>query len=157
LNSKGQGNIEKGLTAFNFICGDLMAKLRYVRREDGDDVVNKINENSKPTFDKYNNKLDHYFRNLLVIINIIDRISINDELDDDLVINMFNKGRSTHRLQNVYIEIVRAQLSVSELTLIFYYSLRNQKGEFHRLIKKYNLFSESLRNTDIVKEDLRYL
>jgi hypothetical protein len=70
-----------------------------------------------------NDVLGHYFRNLFQILKLIDTFS--DELDDPYI----------------YSNIVRAQLSKSELQLLFLNCLDSivDEGQFSKLVRRYRL------------------
>ncbi|WP_193726668.1 putative phage abortive infection protein [Paenibacillus guangzhouensis] len=89
-------------------------------------------------YNKNDDLLGHYFRNLYNLIKIIDEsediIRYNadtGELDMDM----------TDRERKRYIRIIRAQLSFSELILIFFNSLTENGREFKELIEKHKLLN----------------
>jgi uncharacterized membrane protein len=85
-------------------------------------------------FEFFENQLGHYFRNLYRIVKWID----NSDLDFDI--------------KKQYIGILRAQLSIFELKLLFYNAL-NKKGEdFKGLILKYNFFDDHLEPEDLIEK-----
>jgi len=72
-------------------------------------------------FNKHQNDLGHYFRNLYQIIKYVDKSDIEDK--------------------KTYTNFVRAQLSSHELVLIFYNCLSQYgKEKFKPLVEKYALF-----------------
>lgn len=74
-------------------------------------------------------ELGHYFRNLYHIIKYVDKAEALKGEDAD--IEYKNRRR--------YTSLVRAQLSVFELCLIFYNGLGSEGKEFKQLIEKYGL------------------
>ncbi len=70
-------------------------------------------------YKKYQHLIGHYFRNLYTIIKIVDRSSVENKRD--------------------YTNIVRAQLSSSELVLLFYNCISPWGMKFKPLVEKYAL------------------
>jgi hypothetical protein len=86
----------------------------------GDTELDRINNTYLAFYASYQSEFGHYFRNLYNIFKFIE----NSELED----------------KRLYTNLVRAQLSSNELTLLFYNAL-SEKGnkKFKPLIEKYSL------------------
>ncbi len=86
-------------------------------------------------FDMYQDKAGHYFRNLYNIIKFVDQRS--------------PRGRS----KKFYTNFVRAQLSSSELGLLFYNCLSDYGNEkFKPLVEKYALLKNMPKRDDFLIE-----
>ncbi|MBL4974829.1 putative phage abortive infection protein [Bacillus halotolerans] len=108
-------------------------------------ILNNINRRFKGSNKSYESLLDsyeyyysnydyifgHYFRNMYRIVKFID------EADLDL-----NEKKN-------YIGILRAQLSTSELSLVFYNALSDKGDKFRKLIQKHEFFDDHLNDQEI--------
>jgi hypothetical protein len=80
----------------------------------------------------YEDYLGHYFRNLYRIVKWIN----NSELTD--------------KEKKEYIGILRAQLSKTELKLLFYNVISDKGKKFREFIIKYNIFDDHLGPSDLI-------
>ena len=81
------------------------------------------------------NNIDHYFRNLHKLLDIIDK--------------------SNNIVKTTYTEIIRAQLSGYELIMIFYYGIRPLGGRgFKKLLEKYIIFEDM--NFDLIIHNVHF-
>lgn len=80
----------------------------------------------KKIYDIYSYCLGHYFHNLECVFLYID--GLKDEIGEEI--------------NNQYIDILRAQLSVYEVLLLFFYSLSDDGAGFVALIEKYSLLKQ---------------
>lgn len=84
---------------------------------------------------KYEPSLGHYFRNLYRIIKWIDESTLD-----------FNEKKN-------YLGILRAQLSSSELVLIFYNNSTKNGENFKKLVDKYDFFDDHLKGYMLIRPD----
>lgn len=47
--------------------------------------------------------------------------------------------------ENIYLDIFKANLSINELVIMFYYTYLNENSEFVRLAEKYNIFENMIK------------
>lgn len=80
----------------------------------------------------YGDDIGHYYRNLYQILNFIDNSSL------------------THEEKISYVEILKAQFSLSELKLLFYYSIIMNDQNLQDFIIKYEIFGEYLKPSDLI-------
>jgi hypothetical protein len=110
----------EGREAFKQICSLLAAA--HARAEKTIDRKATIEEIYKTFYSSTRSELGHYFRSLYHVFTFIDRSHLTD----------YDKS--------VYANIVRAQLSMFELTLLFYNGLVGEGEEgFKPLIEKYGI------------------
>lgn len=95
----------------------------------------KIESISTDFLGYYGDDIGHYFRNMYQIISFID------------------KSNLTHEEKLSYIEILKAQFSLSEFKLTFYYSIMTKDQKLQDVVLKYNLFSEQLKRSDLIEEE----
>ncbi|CAA9202114.1 putative phage abortive infection protein [Flavobacterium collinsii] len=115
----------------------------YIKTKDKDLYINPVTTNLKGTlesydifFEKNQNNLGHYFRNLYHIIKFVDNSEIHDK--------------------QVYINFVRAQLSSHELSLIFFNCLAPYGVQkFKPLIEKYSLLKNMNKGLIFNQEHLK--
>ncbi len=87
-------------------------------------------------YDHHDDVLGHYFRNLYNLIRVIDEsteLVIQDRKTKE------ENDEATNEERKAYVRIIRAQLSFSELILIFYNSFTEDGDAFKKYIKKYDL------------------
>lgn len=105
-----------GRDAFHLLNQDLTMHFNYPK---GTNIKEKINNGYLTFYKSKQNEIGHYFRILYNIIKFID------------VSNLDDKKR--------YTNLLRAQLSSSELRIIFYNCLSEEGVKFKPLIEKYSL------------------
>lgn len=88
-------------------------------------MYTEVRVNYKSFFDNHKQELGHYFRNLYRIIKFIDEYT-------DL----------TPKQKSDYVDILRAQLSTDEITLIMYNCLSEYGEKFYNYIEKYELIDD---------------
>ncbi|THF74128.1 putative phage abortive infection protein [Cohnella fermenti] len=97
----------------------------------------ELRDDFEDFYNKKESNLGHYFRNLFHIVEFIDKSSELTVYDD--------KGEpdtdKTMEQRRKYIRIIRAQLSTTEMILLFYNSLTTYGTAFHDLIVKYRLLN----------------
>ena len=95
------------------------------------------------TYQKFYNKLEpelgHYFRNLYRIIKWIDESKLDKEA------------------KNNYLGIIRAQLSSSELVLLFYNNSTANGAKFKKFVDKYDFFDDHLSDKMLIKPEHKEL
>jgi hypothetical protein len=97
---------------------------KYMKDSDKEDELELIEINYKVFFFNYQSSIGHYFRNLYTIIKLVDAKTIP----------FVDKKQ--------YTNIVRAQLSSYELSLLFYNCLSSiGRDKFKPLIEKYELLA----------------
>jgi hypothetical protein len=118
----------EGQDVFGEIYNELKPKF-------GSALIGDWEEPYNQTFRKYHNILGHYFRNLYRIIKFVDE---------------YNFGISDQNLEfktkYSYIAIVRAQLSMSELCLIFYNGISENGTKFYPYVENYALIKNMDRS-----------
>ena len=80
------------------------------------------NKNYEDFFSGLHPYVSHYFQHLYNVVKFID------QSDQDIVEQKF------------YTDLLRAQLSSTELELLFYHGLSDRGAEFKILVEKYSLF-----------------
>ena len=93
-----------------------------------------LNNKYEEFFPKLQPYLGHYFRHLYNIVGFVD------------------KSASEVAEKKFYIGLIRAQLSSTELGLLFYHSLSDRGVEFRDLIEKYALFEHTPSEVFISEE-----
>lgn len=117
-------NIATGKIAFEYIVTNLKSTLESSQSEDFQARLKYIRQGYEIWYEKHENHIGHYLRNLYHIFEVIDS---NPVLSD---------SEKEH-----FASLVRSQLSSYELILIFYNSAAvKENSKFTALIKKYNLF-----------------
>jgi hypothetical protein len=96
------------------------------------EVRNDLVERYQKTYEQYKHLLSRYFTNLYQILNFIDKATISDKY--------------------TYSSILRAQLSLGELGLIFcHFVIWDPMSKTKQLIEKYTIFKYMDKNTPIYK------
>lgn len=114
--------IYKGRKVFDKQYGFFLQNLKD-NESKFEEVYNKI-------YDYSNSHFGHYFRNLYQIIKLVDQTDFADNQ-----IKNFNEKYK-------YTSIIRAQLSDSEMSMLFYNCLhKNGKLKFKPLLEKYTFFN----------------
>lgn len=109
-------------------------KDEYYNKSVEQDTRKKIDQSFKLFFEKYQEWLGNYFRNLYNIFKYID----NSNLEDHLKVQ--------------YTRIIRAQLSNYELLLLFYNCMSEYGVKFNKYAIKYQLFDNLIRSYLIDKQ-----
>lgn len=122
------GNITKGRDCFRIFHNRLKESWRgNISTYKNSDEVEKINKIYLAFYNEHQSEIGHYFRSLYNIIKFIDNSKIEDK--------------------RLYTNLVRAQLSSYELTLIFYNTLSDMgRDKFMPLIIKYSLLKTLPQN-----------
>ncbi|RDW15941.1 putative phage abortive infection protein [Oceanobacillus chungangensis] len=128
VNSIEIGKDTKGKTALQRLSIRLSQSMENIHEK------KEVIETYNTFLDKYYDFFGHYFMNLYRIIKLIDLADLTEE-----------EKRN-------YIGVLRAQLSRSELILIFYNSLGSQGAKFKKLIIKYNFFEDHLKAHHLANE-----
>ncbi len=117
----------KGRNAFYRIFDDLCIQYDFKKPAINlFDELDIIRDAYNALLKDYEDQLGHYYRNLYRIVKFIDESDIDDK--------------------NVYIEIIKAQLSSYELALLLYYGLSSSGTDFLHYIKNYNLLENLSKN-----------
>lgn len=93
----------------------------HYNKEKGPIEQDKINKALTKIYESYEIILGSYFRNLYYLINYVDESTIENKY--------------------FYIKLVRSQLSISELQLLFYNCLTERGNKFKYYVEKYSLFN----------------
>ncbi|CAI6221346.1 putative phage abortive infection protein [Bacillus subtilis] len=88
----------------------------------------------KSTYERYENILGHYLRNLYRIVKFIDQSELS------------------YTEKKNYIGILLAQLTFSELLIILYHALTEKGENFKEYIIEYNFFEDDLHNLKIYQK-----
>lgn len=87
----------------------------------GSNEIERINLTYRDFFDKHQQEIGHYFRSLYHIVKLVDNSDVQDK--------------------RLYTNLIRAQLSSFELTLLFYNCISELgRDKFKPYIEKYSLF-----------------
>jgi len=123
----------QGRACFTRIFSQLKSDIETLERNSsGNDSIATINEGYMSMFHKRQSEIGHYFRTLYNIVKFVDQSSSPNK--------------------QLYLNLIRAQLSHDELRLIFYNCLSEMGRErFRPLIEKYALF-EQLSPRDLISE-----
>ncbi|RNC64338.1 MAG: hypothetical protein ED859_18600 [Desulfuromonadales bacterium] len=114
--------ILRGRRCFRFLYKEYIEEYEKVFKHTSLDEFGLISETYFDFYEKRQDKLAHYFQTLYNIIKYVDEA--DSEID-----------------KKKYINLVRAQLSVYELGLLFYNCLAELgRDKFKPLIEKYSLF-----------------
>ena len=113
----------KGSDAFRQMSLHLLKKLRHSKQE--------INVVYQEFYESYQSDLGHYFRNLYRIVKFVDQSNL------------------TLAQKYSYTSIVRAQLSNSELVLLFYNCLSPLVSKKFKPLIQRNALLKNLSNTDL--------
>lgn len=101
-------------------------------RAEKSNVKNQSNIIFSNFIDSYGDIIGPYFRNLQVMINFVDRSDL------------------TFKEKKDYLEILKAQISKSEMRIIFYYSTSNYGNDLIDLLLKYDFFQGNLKPEDLI-------
>jgi ABC-type multidrug transport system fused ATPase/permease subunit len=113
----------EGRTAFRQLADELSGFIaNRARAPNASNAVTVAQEGYEAFHQRFRGVLDHYFRNLYHIVKIIDQSGVREP--------------------KRYTSLVRAQLSPSELTLLFYNGLSVHGEKFKPLIEKYSLLEQ---------------
>ena len=93
-----------------------------------------LNDKYEKFFPDLQPYVGHYFRHLYNIVEFVD------------------KSTSEVAEKKFYIALIRAQLSSTELGLLFYHGLSDRGAEFRDLVKKYALF-ENIPSEVLIREE----
>ena len=113
---------KKGRDCFEALYEKFADELRREYAQGGYGELSVLLNNSYVTFySRYQSDLGHYFRNLYHIIKFVDQSDVSDK--------------------SFYISLIRAQLSIYELTLLFYNCLSDLgKEKAKPLVERYCMF-----------------
>lgn len=115
----------EGRKFFNRIQKDVSLRFQERLSQTPNYTVDVLSKYYFEIYINYQNVLGHYFRNMYHIVKLVDRSSVSDK--------------------KYYTDILRAQLSSSEIYLLFYNCLsENGNQKFKPLIEKYSF----LKNLD---------
>jgi hypothetical protein len=110
----------------------IIGRLETIRG--ADESLSCINDGYLEMFDKRQSEIGHYFRTLYNIVKYVDKSDVPGG-------------------KQLYVNLLRAQLSLNELRVIFYNCLSGMGSErFKPLIEKYG-FLEQLKPDDLINPD----
>ncbi len=117
----GKGRVTQGRDCFKVFYERLKKDWgRNMNSLKGECELDRVNKTYLNFYEKHQSEFGHYFRSLFNIIKLVDRSSIEEK--------------------RLYTNLVRAQLSSFELTLLFYNLLSEMGSEkFKPLVEKYAL------------------
>ncbi len=120
----------KGKNCFNFLFQKYAGDYGSLPQVQGE--KNKINQAYNTFYGRHKHEVSHYFRTIYAIVKFIESSEVENV--------------------ELYVNLIRVQLTDRELLLLFYHSLGDDRKEFKPLIEKYSLF-ESLPKVNLLKKE----
>lgn len=132
---KYEGQPSKGRKCFVSLFVEFTGDYGNLSR-DGSDEKDMINQAYNSFYGRHKHEVSHYFRTIYAVVKFIESSGVENV--------------------ELYVNLIRVQLSDRELLLLFYHSLGDDGKELKPLIEKYGLF-ESLPRVNLLRQEHKSL